>query len=131
ADRWDHRYLFLIAVGLLGLVLGLMLMQPGYELQLLLAGVLGVGSGAFLPLLGAIVSSRFGPAGFGQVMGLLGPFTTLSALGTVFAANIYDATGSYTSALQLFLVCIVVAGVVVMWLNPQPGTQRAAQGFSG
>ena len=121
ADRWDHRYLFLLAVALIGMVMGLMLTRPNYATQLIIAGVLGIGTGAFLPLLGAIVSSRFGPAGFGKVMGLLGPFTTLSALGTVFAANIYDATGSYTSALHLLLLGIIPAAIAVMWLGAKPG----------
>jgi len=124
ADHWDHRYLFLLAVGVIGLVIGLMMTQPGYEMQLLIAGILGVGAGALLPLMGAILSSRFGPVGFGKVMGLVGPFTTASALGTVFAADIYDATGSYDMALQIFLVGIVPAGLIMLWLQPKPGPQR-------
>lgn len=124
ADRWDLRYLFLLAVGIVSLVVGLMLLRPGYALQLVIAGILGVGTGAFLPLLGAIISTRFGPIGFGKVMGLLGPFTTTSALGTVFAAKIYDATGSYDLALQIFLLAMLPCGLIILWLRPGPSTQR-------
>ena len=125
ADHWDHRYLFLLAVLLIGLVMLLMLTTPGYAMQLLIAGILGVGTGAFLPLLGAIISSRFGPAGFGKVMGLLGPFMTASALGTVFAANIFDATGTYDLALKILLVGIAPAGLIMVFLRHKPGDERA------
>jgi len=117
ADKWDHRYLFLIAVALITTVVCLMLSAPSYTTLLVIAGILGVGTGAFLPLLGAIISSRFGPAGFGKVMGLLGPFTAVSAVGSVFAANIYDTTGSYNLAWQLLLIGMVPAGIIIMWLR--------------
>jgi MFS family permease len=125
ADHWDHRYLFLLAVGLIALVMLLMLATPGYAMQLLIAALLGIGTGAFLPLLGAIISSRFGAAGFGKVMGLLGPFMTASALGTVFAANIYDATGAYDLALKILLVGIIPAGLIMLLLQPKPGDESA------
>jgi MFS family permease len=125
ADRWDHRYLFLIAVVLIGITLGLMLLEPDYTMQLVIAGILGVGTGAFLPLLGAIISSRFGPAGFGKVMGLLGPFTTTSALGTIFAARVYDNNGNYDFALQVFLIVIIPAAIMVLLLKPKPGDEKA------
>jgi len=126
ADRWDHRYLFLIAVVLIGIVLGLMLMKPDYTGLMVIAGILGVGTGAFLPLLGAIISSRFGPSGFGKVMGLLGPFMTASALGTIFASRVFDTTGSYDFALQVFLIVIIPSAVLVMLLKPKPGDEKAS-----
>ena len=88
------------------------------------AGILGAGTAAFLPMLGAIISSRFGPAGFGKVMGLLGPFTTLSALGTVFAAYIYDTTGSFTGAWEIFLFATIPAVTLIMFLKPKPGDEN-------
>ncbi len=72
-----------------------------------------------LPLLGAIISSRFGAVGFGKVMGLLGPSTTASALGTVSAAKLFDATGSYDLALQIFLFVMLPSGLIMMWLRPR------------
>ena len=50
-------------------------------------------------------------------MGLLGPFTAVSAVGSVFAANIYDTTGSYNLAWQLLLIGMVPAGIIIMWLR--------------
>lgn len=117
ADRWDHRYLFLIAVAAVALVMALMLTEPGYSGQVVVACLLGIGSGAFLPLLAAMISSRFGPAGFGKVMGLVGPFTTLAALGSVYMANVYDATGAFQDALHVFLLAIIPAGVFILFLR--------------
>ena len=58
-----------------------------------------------------------------ELLGLLGPFTTISACGTAFAANIYDAGGSYESAFQLFLIGMLPAGFIMMWLG-KPGAAR-------
>jgi len=125
ADYWDHRYLFIFAVVLIATVIFLMLSDPSFTLLLVTAGVLGVGTGAFLPMLGAIIASRFGPVGFGKVMGLLGPFTTLSALGTVFAADIYDRTGSFDQAWEIFLFATIPAVIAIMFLKPKPGDEKA------
>jgi MFS family permease len=124
ADHWDHRFLFLFAVSLIAIVMGLMLTKPDYTMQLVIAGILGVGTGAFLPLLGAIISSRFGPAGFGKVMGLIGPFMTASALGSVFASRIYDATGSFDGAFEIFLLFTIPSAVIVMFMKPKPGDEK-------
>lgn len=120
ADYWDHRYLFLLAAAIIAIVIALMLTEPSYFTQLLIASLLGIGTGAILPLLGVIISSRFGPTGHGKVMGLLGPFLMLSAFGSVFAASTYDSTGSYAPALQPLLIGIVPAAMIVMWLGANP-----------
>jgi MFS family permease len=104
--------------------MGLMLTKPDYTMQLVIAGILGVGTGAFLPLLGAIISSRFGPAGFGKVMGLIGPFMTASALGSVFASRIYDTTGSFDGALEIFLLFTIPSAIIVMFMKPKPGDEK-------
>lgn len=127
ADHWDHRYLFLLAAALIATVIALMLTQPGYSIQLVIAGILGIGTGAILPLLGVIIASRFGPNAHGQVMGLLGPFLMLSALGSVYAANAYDSTGSYASALEPLFLCLIAAAIVVMWLGGKPEEDVAIQ----
>jgi len=124
ADHIDHRYLFIGAVALIAIVILLMLSEPSFAMLMVTAGILGAGTAAFLPMLGAIISSRFGPAGFGKVMGLLGPFTTLSALGTVFAAYIYDTTGSFTGAWEIFLFATIPAVTLIMFLKPKPGDEN-------
>jgi predicted MFS family arabinose efflux permease len=122
ADHWDHRVLYWIAVTIMGACLMLMLTSPDYTMLLVISGLLGLAAGAFLPLLGAIVSSRFGPDAFGSVMGMLGPFITVSALGPYLLARLRESSGSYDTALLVFLGIIVPAAIAMIFLKPLPGS---------
>ena len=75
--------------------------------------------------MGAIVASRFGPAAFGQVQGLIGPFMTLGAFGAPFAGWIFDRTGSYDLALNIVLL-IILPGAIAMVFLPQRKDQKPA-----
>jgi cyanate permease len=116
ADRWDHRYLVLLAQGLMAGVFVLARGEITYAELVVVCILLGSAGGGMLPLLGAVVGSRFGPAAFGQVMGLLGPFTTLAAVGPWIAGEIRDVTGSYDQAWVAFLVMLLpaVAGALML-----------------
>ncbi|MCC5885189.1 MAG: MFS transporter [Gammaproteobacteria bacterium] len=118
ADRWDNRYLYWIAVSALVLAILLMLGEPSYIGMLGICTLLGIAAGGFLPLMGAIVSTRFGPHAFGQVMGLLIPFLTLSAFGPSFAGWIRDIAGSYDVAWLVFLA-LLAPPVLAMALLPR------------
>jgi len=119
ADRFDHRYLYLLAVSCLGGTLLTMLTQPALPGMVLVSILLGAAAGGFLPLLGAIVGSRFGPASFGQV---LGPFTTISAVGPLIAGYVRETTGSYDLALMFFLAIMLPALVAMSFLERLPQT---------
>ena len=117
ADRWDHRYLFLLAQGLLAAVFVMARGEIDYGGLVIVCVLLGSAGGGMLPLLGAVVGSRFGPAAFGQVMGLLGPFTTLAAVGPWIAGYLRDATGTYDEAWMLSLFMLVPAAVGALLLG--------------
>ncbi len=121
ADRVDHRWLFLTAVGLCAVALLLLGGDLGYARLILVSMLLGAAAGGFLPLLGAVVSARFGVAAFGRVMGLVGPFTTLAALGPWLAARLRDSTGSYDAAWPIMLGCLAIAAVAIYFL---PGPDK-------
>ncbi len=124
SDRWDLRLLFLLAIGGLGIALGCMLLRLNYFSLLLVCGLLGFVAGGFLPLLGALVSRNFDIRAFGRVMGMIGPFTTLAAVGPWIAGQVRDATGSYDFAwLGLGLLLIPSALAVAMM---KPRTSRAS-----
>jgi MFS family permease len=127
ADRFDQRLLYWLAVGTLTVAMWLMMTGPDFARLVLIATLLGFAAGGFLPLLGAIVGSRFGPASFGQVMGLIGPFMTISALGPLVAGRLRDATGSYDSVLLLFMALLVPAALGIFFLKPiAPAADPAA-----
>lgn len=125
ADYWDHRVLYWIAVAILAGTMGLMLTRPNYTTLVVISGLLGIAAGAFLPLLGAITSSRFGADAFGRVMGLLGPFMIASAVGPYIPAAIYDSTGSYDLAIKIFLGGMIPAAAAMTFLKPIPGSVKA------
>jgi MFS family permease len=68
--------------------------------------ILGLASGGQLPLVGAIISARFGPAAFGTVMGLFYLCIRPVALAAPLAGWLRDTFGSYD---YLFLGGLVVA----------------------
>ncbi|MFN3232917.1 MAG: MFS transporter [Alphaproteobacteria bacterium] len=123
ADRISHRVLFWSAALVLVFPLLLMMGDPSYLEMVAISMLLGFATGGFLPLLGAIIGRRFGPIAFGQVMGLLGPFTMpLSVIGPPLAGYIHDVTGSYVLAFEIFIGVIVLASVAVAFLDERPRT---------
>ncbi len=118
ADRWDLRILFFLAIGGLGIALGAMLLPLSYFALLLVCGLLGFVAGGFLPLLGAMVSRNFDIRAFGQVMGMIGPFTTLAAVGPWIAGQVRDATGSYEVAWLGLGALLIPSTLAVLMLKP-------------
>ena len=127
-DRFSHRLLFYVASAMLAGALLMLRLQPSFDVLIAASGLLGLATGGFLPLIGAVVAGHFGPIAFGRVMGLLGPFTMpVAVLGPPIAGHIFDLTGSYVRAFELFLGMIVIAGIAVAFLRNADGKsgQRA------
>ena len=120
ADRWDLRVLFLLAVAGLAIAFGLMLLDLSYFALVLVCALLGFVAGGFLPLLGALVSQNFDIRSFGQVMGMLGPFMTLAAVGPWIAGYLRDATGSYDTAWLTLSALLVPSAAAIALLKPRP-----------
>ena len=124
ADRVDLRLLYWITNSLLTLGLLLFAMQPAYPLMLLAAVMLGLGGGAFLPLLASLISTRFGPQSFGRVMSMFGPATIITGTGPWIAGRIRDSTGDFSRALNIFLVILIPARLAMLLLRPLAPAQR-------
>jgi MFS family permease len=120
ADRLDLRWLFLLAVGVLGVTFSLMRGGVDYQSLIIIAVLLGMAAGGFLPLLASAISNRFGVAAFGRVMGMVGPFTTLAALGPWLAGYVRDTTGSYDSAWLILAMLLIPAVAAMLLLRPVP-----------
>ena len=109
SDRFDIRYLFWVEAGLIVVAVVLLMRQPNFAELAFICAILGFSTGGTLPLLGAIVSSRFGIKDFGLVMGLLMPFLTVGSFGFVAAGWLRDTTGSYELAFIAYLALIIPA----------------------
>jgi MFS family permease len=116
ADRLDHRGLFAMALLACVIVLLGLLRAPSYPVLVVLSGFLGFSAGGFLPLLGAMVASRFGVASFGSVMGLLAPFLAASAFGPIIFASLFQLHGDYQLALWMALVILLPGAVAILFL---------------
>jgi MFS family permease len=125
ADRWSHRLLFMVAIGSLAAALSLMRGAISYDQLTLMVILLGFAAGAFLPMMGAIVSRWFGAAAFGRVMGLVGPFTTLAAIGPWIAGYVRDTSGSYDPAWFWMNVTLLIAVAATLMLGGRPGERPA------
>ncbi len=127
ADRVDLRLLFWVTNSLLIGAVVIFAMQPDYILLMLAAILLGLGGGAFLPLLASLVSTRFGPQSFGQVMSMFGPVTMITGAGPWIAGRIRDNTGDFALALNVFLVILIPAMLAMLLLKPATPPQPQHQ----
>ena len=121
ADRFSIRSLAILA--LLGGAAGLSFMiDAGSVWQLHLGfGVLYGLTGGGLVVIGPLIWARyFGRRYQGAIRGLLSPFRLVSSIGgPMFAAYIYDTTGSYDIAFMFFVSYFVISAFLI-WLARPP-----------
>ena len=78
------------------------------------ASMFGFGVGGVVPMHGAVVGKTFGRHRFGAVLGLMRPaMFPIQILGVPFAGWIFDVTGSYDVAFQVFLGLYFLAALAV------------------
>lgn len=86
----------------------------------LIAGsaIFGFGMGGIVPIHGSIVSALFGQAGFGYIMGLMRPaMMPIMVMGIPFAGWIFDTTGQYDLAFEVFLGLYLIAAVAIGFVD--------------
>lgn len=115
SDRHDARWLYLAVVGLNVLLLGTLLAQPAYPVLTVIALLAGSAVGGAVPLWTVMVGRRFGLARMGRAMGLMSTAMLPLNLGALHLVGaLYDASGSYATAFQLFLGAVLVAGLLIL-----------------
>lgn len=118
SDRIGLRVGLWIALGLAGIGMALLSMEPSYALMLVAATSLGLAVGGMLPVWGGMIAAAFGTASFGRAMGLVSPLIALLVMpGFMIAGWSADSTGSYTLALHIFVGQIVIASVLLLALQ--------------
>lgn len=120
-DRVDAR--LAIGTSLFGQLVGLVLFLEGTGFAwMLVAGVVfGFSMGGVVPLHGAVTARAFGRFSFGKALGLLRPVQIpIHMIGPPLAGWIFDSTGSYDAAFQIFVGFYAVAIAAIGWLRLAP-----------
>lgn len=118
ADRTEHhRLIWISGAAILG---SLLLPQLSSLYLTLLASfaLLGFGAGGFLPLMGTIGASRFGPNSIGRVIGLMGPLMMVGSFGPNIFALMKSGLGSYDPVFQILMLIIIPSMVAARFLGP-------------
>jgi cyanate permease len=98
----------------------ILLLGASYASAVAAGLVFGFGMGGVVPLQGAVMGFAFGRLSYAKAMGLIRPVQLpIAALGNPLAGWIYDVTGSYTLAFQIFTAMYVVATVAVLAIRPR------------
>jgi MFS family permease len=74
--------------------------------------IYGLAYGGAIPLLMAFRSELFGRERFATISGVMAPFRIISnVVGPFFAGYMFDVTGSYRPAFQVFVLLAVLSGL--------------------
>ena len=117
-DYWDKRLLLILtfAVETVGVVI--LLFASQVEFLYLAFGLWGMGEGR-AALQPAIRAQYFGPKAYALISGWMSALTnTGTMIGPIFAGYIFDVTKSYTIALEVFVVCYVLAAITLFTARP-------------
>ncbi len=117
SDRIDARYMLWGAATCLGLCAALLMLTSSSIMLAASCVFLGAASGGMMPLMGNLVSSRFGAHAFGRVMGLLGPFNACAGFAPVAVGAVRDASGSYDGGWMLILFILVPIFILTAFLD--------------
>ncbi len=126
-ERVPVRYCLMITN--LGRVAGFMFLLLGTGTWRVwgFAIVSGLLSNAWGSLQNQIWADYYGRTFVGTIRGTLAPFNLFSTVGgTIFAAFIYDTTGSYVAAFWLFCITLLTAAGIMFFATP-PVKKPAAQ----
>ena len=126
-EKIDHRVLFWFAGG--SQVAALLIMTIGatnFQAIILSSILFGISAGSILPLMGAIISTRFGSESFGMISGLAGPFLLFATLGPWGITLLADLLGSYTVGWVIMAILLIPGLLAFFWLPP---TRALVPGF--
>jgi sugar phosphate permease len=116
----SKRILMAVAMAMSVVFLLVLLGEPGYPMLAAGCAFAGLALGGFLPIWGALIAECWGRESFARVMGLMGPLMTpLTMSALALPGFVYDRTGSYGLAFQVFLgTFAVAAGCLALLRSP-------------
>ena len=123
ADRLGERAALTVSLVMQVFAFAVLTVGSGFWPLIAICTFLGLGVGGVMQLAVALLARAFGPAAFGQMMGLMAPLLIpFQATGAPLAGFIFDETGSYVLAFWIFSGALVAAIVLLSFLR-LPGGQ--------
>ncbi|MAJ60954.1 MAG: hypothetical protein CBC48_13735 [bacterium TMED88] len=120
-DRIGLRLGLWIALGLAAVALGVFSTEPGEAAMAAAACCLGLAAGGMLPVWAGLTACCFGTASFGRAMGLMSPVVAgLVMPGFMIAGWSADSTGSFSTALHIYIVGLGISTALLFALNLDP-----------
>lgn len=130
-DRIDPRYLWAIAVGFFGIgMLVLLAATTGFRLRVF-AVCIGIGFGGGIVCMMTVMSNYFGSKAYASVIGItLAVQTTVGAIGSFVAGDLYERLGSYTGAfIGTSVLCFAGTLLLIVIRPPMRPEGRLADGI--
>jgi len=126
-DRIAARYAYVIALSLQAIGVAI-LMNIGssshYTILWLYAGIMGLGSGGWLPTMSMFVSRNFGLAAYGIIFGVVNIAQNIGvATGPLLGGYVYDFTGVYNWAFIIY-ICLLVISIPLLLIMPRPTSKN-------
>ena len=119
AERFDQRVLMAAVAASHLVFLGVLLSDPSYYLLIGVASVAGLAVGGTYPIWNLVVAVCFGSASFGSVIGAMSPISLpLSMIAARFVGEVFDRTGHYDFAFQVFLGVAVLSAILILFVRP-------------
>jgi MFS family permease len=128
ADRVDKRWLFTAVAACNLAFLVVLLLSPGFVTLLVACCIIGLAIGGTYPLWMTLTADCFGSTSFGAVMGTMNFVVMPFSIAAIrFIGEVFDRTGSYDLAFQVFIATAFVATALI-WMVRLP---RASAGQHG
>lgn len=122
ADRVQKRHLRFLLLGISVIMLmglGSFIVAPTGSRVLFLLVPYGLSSGAVTPLVILILGRYFGRRAFGSIFGSSMLFVAIPQLiSPVFTGWVFDTTGSYNNALQVYTILITISTLIIGFALP-------------
>ena len=117
-DRIGLKLGLWIALGLASVALGMFSTEPSEGAMAAAACCLGLAAGGMLPVWAGLTARCFGTASFGRAMGLMSPVIAVLVMpGFMIAGWSADTTGSFATALHIYIAGLVVSSILLFALN--------------
>lgn len=109
-DRMSTKLLCLIVLAISSASVLLTLLPMGRVLLQTVCALAGIGSGATIPIVGILLSRRFGASNFSKAIGSIMPVMALATVAPMISGWLYDVTGSFHLAFVVFAP-LLAAGI--------------------